>query len=131
MPLRSGPAHQHGMHWTQFVSGVPFTLDGPEFRCAFDPATYGPTEPPAAETFAGAGPFWARHDGLTITFDVPRSTASGPGVHVTAWGAHAPGTRGRRNRTGCSARSTTASARIPRSTTTTSAAGTIPSASND
>lgn len=79
------------MHWTQFVSGVPFSVDGPEFRCSFDLDSYKPFEETAHHEFAGVGPFWERSDGSTITFDLPRSTVAGPAVHVTAWGAHAAG----------------------------------------
>ncbi len=88
--LHSDPNHRHGMLWTQFISGRAVAADRPGFRCTFDPDTYEPFEESAHHDFQGDGPFWERSGAQTITLDVPRSTISGPGVHVTAWGAHAP-----------------------------------------
>ncbi len=89
--LDSAPTHRNGMLWTQFVSGRDISHDDARFRCRFDPDTYEAYETSARHIDeAGAVPFWEGVDGSVITFDVPRSTISGPGVHVTAWGAHAP-----------------------------------------
>jgi len=88
--LRSGDGHRHGLLWPQFVAASALTIDRPGFRCTFDPATYTPYEEPAQHDIAGHAPFWERAGATTITFDVPRTTIEGPGVHVTGWGAHAP-----------------------------------------
>ncbi|MGZ4794401.1 MAG: hypothetical protein ACXVJ7_09115 [Acidimicrobiia bacterium] len=88
--LHSAPGHRHGMLWTQFVTGRRSTFDEAGFRFTFDPATYEPFEETAHHEDHGVAPFWERSDARAITFDVPRTTISGPGVHVTGWGAHAP-----------------------------------------
>ena len=88
--LHSAPAHRDGMLWTQFVTGREASFDRAGFRCTFDPATYAAWEDSAHYDDHGIRPFWETSGVPTITFDVPRSTISGPGVHVTAWGAHAP-----------------------------------------
>ncbi|HEX4778307.1 MAG TPA: hypothetical protein VFW74_16140 [Acidimicrobiia bacterium] len=88
--LRSGPAHRHGMLWPQFVTGRPARLDGEWLRMTFDPADYGAYQEPALSRTGGSPPFWDRARVPTTVFDVPRTTCGGPGVQVTAWGAHAP-----------------------------------------
>ncbi len=89
--LDSAPNHRTGMLWTQFVSGRDISSDDARFRCTFDPDTYAAYESSAHHLDeAGAAPFWDNTEVPVITFDVPRSTISGPGVHVTGWGAHAP-----------------------------------------
>lgn len=88
--LNSAPAHRHGMVWTQFIAGREASHDQPGFRCTFDPATYEAWEDAAHYEDHGTRPFWETSDLPAITFDIPRSTISGPGVHVTSWGAHAP-----------------------------------------
>lgn len=88
--LQSGPAHRHGMLWPQFHTGRRAELTGEWLRLTFDPDTYEAFQEPARHTIAGAPPFWEQAGLRTVTFDVPRTTISGPGVHVTAWGAHAP-----------------------------------------
>jgi len=88
--LQSGDGYRHGLLWAQFVTASELAMDRPGFRCTFDPATYTPYEEPARHDLAGHVPFWERVGATTITFDVPRTTIEGPGVHVTGWGAHAP-----------------------------------------
>ena len=88
--LHSAPAHRHGMLWTQFVTGRAVTFERSGFRSSFDPDTYEVFEQRAHHEEFGAAPFWETSRVPTITFDVPRTTISGPGVHVTSWGAHAP-----------------------------------------
>jgi predicted AlkP superfamily phosphohydrolase/phosphomutase len=88
--LRSGDGHRHGTLWAQFVAATELAVDRPGFRCSFDPRTYAPYEEPAQHELAGRPPFWETAGVSTITFDVPRTTIDGPGVHVTGWGTHAP-----------------------------------------
>ncbi len=88
--LDSAPAHRDGMLWTQFITGREASFDRAGFRCTFDPSTYAAWEDTAHYDDHGSRPFWETSNAPTITFDIPRSTISGSGVHVTAWGAHAP-----------------------------------------
>ena len=88
--LHSAPAHRDGMLWTQFITGREASFDRAGFRCTFDPSTYAAWEDTAHYDDHWIRPFWETSSAPTITFDIPRSTISGSGVHVTAWGAHAP-----------------------------------------
>ena len=88
--LRSGPGFRHGTLWPQFVTGAEAELNGDWLRHTFDPDTYEAYQESAHYRLNDLPPFWERAAPRTITFDVPRTTVSGPGVHVTSWGAHAP-----------------------------------------
>lgn len=88
--LHDEMAYRHGLVWPQFVSGSEARLDG-NWQClTFDPTTYQGYHKTAEHQIDGAPPFWERIGARTISFDVPRTTVRGPGVHVTAWGAQAP-----------------------------------------
>lgn len=88
--LQDELAYRHGLGWPQFVSGSEARLDGNWHYLTFDPTTYQGYHETAEHEIDGAPPFWERVGARTITFDVPRTTVRGPGVHVTAWGAQAP-----------------------------------------
>lgn|GEM_PF-526128 len=90
VPLQSAPAHRHGVLWPQFVAGADARLRGDWLRFTFDRSTYEAYQSGARHTIEGTAPFWEAPDARTITLDVPGTTVMGPGVHVTAWGAHAP-----------------------------------------
>ena len=129
--LRSGASHRHGTLWSEFVAATELPLDRTGFRCTFDPTTYAAYEEPARHELTGHLPFWEAAGVPTITFDVPRTTIEGPGVHVTGWGAHAaelPASVD--SRAGCSARSTGGSGRIRPRRTSTTVVGTTPSDSS-
>lgn len=90
VPLDSAPAHRHGVLWPQFVAGADARLGGDWLRFTFDRSTYEAYQSGARHTIEGNAPFWEAPGARTITLDVPGTTVMGPGVHVTAWGAHAP-----------------------------------------
>lgn len=88
--LASGPGFRYGTLWPQFITGAAAEFDGEWLRHTFDTNTYDGYQEAAHHRVNGVAPFWERTPAATITFDVPRTTVSGPGVHVTSWGAHAP-----------------------------------------
>ena len=90
VPLDSAPTHRHGVLWPQFVAGADARLGGDWLRFSFDRSTYEAYQSGARHTIEGQVPFWEPSAARTITLDVPGTTVMGPGVHVTAWGAHAP-----------------------------------------
>ena len=88
--LDSDPTYRHAVLWPQFSAGAEARFGGEWCRFLFDRSTYGVSQTGARHTIGGNGPFWERSGIRTITMDIPASTVSGPGVHITGWGAHAP-----------------------------------------
>ena len=88
--LDSDPTHRHGVLWPQFVAGAEARFGGDWRRLKFDRSTYEAFQTGARHTVDGNEPFWERAGTRTITMDIPGTTVSGPGVHITGWGAHAP-----------------------------------------
>jgi hypothetical protein len=87
--LDGAPSHRHGVLWPQFVAGAEARLAGEWLRFSFDGSTYEGYQSGARHRIDGNLPFWEPAQAQTITLDVPGTTVSGPGVHVTAWGAEA------------------------------------------
>jgi predicted AlkP superfamily phosphohydrolase/phosphomutase len=88
--LDGAPNHQFGVIWPQFIAGAEARLAGEWLRFSFDPAAYEGYQSGARHRIEGNPPFWELAQVRTVTLDVPSMTVSGPGVHVTAWGADAP-----------------------------------------
>ena len=88
--LDSDPTFRHAVLWPQFSAGAEARFGGEWRRFQFDRSTYDVSQTGARHVIEGNEPFWERSGMRTITMDIPGTTVSGPGVHVTGWGAHAP-----------------------------------------